>query len=216
MSDQPEKPNPMDNDVFVAALVGPSARADGTGHRGHRCTATNRAGERCKRFAIIGGFVCVMHGGGAAQVRQAARQRLLALVDPAIDALLRALESGDPCATCGRQDDMGIVIRAAQLVLDRVGLGPAISVTADVNVTARAEPVTPQATVMRALGVAVESLEFGGVDPKYITHEEREQLRSIFAAAKKRVDDEARVKEARRALAEAADVPVELPPGFYD
>lgn len=46
-------------------------------HAAQRCTATSRqAGRRCKRHAIPGGMVCVMHGGTAPQVAAAARQRL--------------------------------------------------------------------------------------------------------------------------------------------
>lgn len=43
-----------------------------------RCTATAKgSGSRCKRLAIPGGSVCVKHGGGAPQVREAAQVRLL-------------------------------------------------------------------------------------------------------------------------------------------
>jgi hypothetical protein len=52
-----------------------------------RCAARNRAGNRCGKRPIPGGTVCRLHGGGAPQVAKAARARLAALVDPAIDAL---------------------------------------------------------------------------------------------------------------------------------
>jgi hypothetical protein len=42
-----------------------------------------RDGEPCGCFAIIGGTICRVHGGGAPQVRQAANRRLQ-------DAQLRA------------------------------------------------------------------------------------------------------------------------------
>ncbi len=53
----------------------------GAGHRsppsGRRCRATSkRSGERCRRLAIPGGAVCVMHGGAAPQVAAAAQRRL--------------------------------------------------------------------------------------------------------------------------------------------
>jgi hypothetical protein len=93
--------------------------------RGRRCTAISRStGERCARAPIVGGFVCSMHGGRAPQVRESARKRLLALVDPAIDGLLRAMEARGTCSKCGRSDDMSVVVRAAQVVLDRTGHGP--------------------------------------------------------------------------------------------
>jgi len=72
-----------------------------------------------------------LHGGGIPAVRKSARERLLAMVDPAFDALLRALGSGGPpCALCGRADSDRdpVVIRAAQIVLDRAGFHPSITV----------------------------------------------------------------------------------------
>lgn len=40
-----------------------------------RCKAKARSGERCKRSAIPGGFVCVMHGGASPAARAAADRR---------------------------------------------------------------------------------------------------------------------------------------------
>ncbi len=40
-----------------------------------RCRATNRAGQTCGNFAMLGGRVCHAHGGRAPQVRSAARRR---------------------------------------------------------------------------------------------------------------------------------------------
>jgi hypothetical protein len=55
---------------------------------GPRCTATSKqSGVRCKRRPIPGGTVCVMHGGKAPQVQEAAMARLMKLQHPAIDAL---------------------------------------------------------------------------------------------------------------------------------
>lgn len=100
-------------------------------HSGRQCTATSKqSGERCKRAPIVGGFVCEMHGGKAPEVRKSARERLLAMVDPALDALLRALKTGPPCEHCGRSDaDRDpAVLRAVQLVLDRAGYHPTLTV----------------------------------------------------------------------------------------
>ena len=115
-----DKVNPMEQDP-----IGRTGR-EALGLTRDRCTATNRAGERCGRPPIRGGFVCALHGGRAPQVRRSARERLLAMVDPAIDALLRALKSGPACEVCGRSDaDRDpVTVKAAQLVLDRVGMGP--------------------------------------------------------------------------------------------
>jgi hypothetical protein len=95
-----------------------------------RCTATNRAGERCQRQPIPGGDVCVMHGGAAPQVQQSAKARLLAGADLAIDYLLKMLEPREPCERCGRSDlDRDpVVVRACQLVLDRAGFHPTLTV----------------------------------------------------------------------------------------
>lgn len=79
-----------------------------------QCTATARSGKRCRLSPIPGGTVCRMHGGGAPQVKKTARQRLDALVEPAIAGLGKALESGDVHA----------VIKASRIVLDRCGFHP--------------------------------------------------------------------------------------------
>ena len=56
--------------------------------------------------------MCVMHGGKAPQVQLAAKARIAALVDPAIDALQRALD----------HKDINAAVRAARDLLDRAGL----------------------------------------------------------------------------------------------
>jgi hypothetical protein len=70
----------------------------------------------CRRQAVAGGTVCQVHGGAAPQVKEAARVRLLALVDPALGTLARGVSSrrrGIPTAT---------EIAAARDILDRAGL----------------------------------------------------------------------------------------------
>ncbi|MDE0830495.1 MAG: hypothetical protein OSB03_14960 [Vicinamibacterales bacterium] len=58
-----------------------------------QCTATSKqAKRRCRQPAIRGGTVCRFHGGAAPQVKLAAKDRIAGLVDPALDALQRALE----------------------------------------------------------------------------------------------------------------------------
>lgn len=78
-----------------------------------RCTAhrSNGSGERCKLAAINGSNVCRIHGGSAPQVKAKAQERLLAMVDPALDGLMRALRSNDHKA----------IVNAARAVLDRAG-----------------------------------------------------------------------------------------------
>jgi len=60
-----------------------------------RCTATNRQGHRCGKWAILGGNVCRNHGGAAPQVMLKAKERLAAMVPKAmrvLDALLGRAE----------------------------------------------------------------------------------------------------------------------------
>lgn len=86
-----------------------------------RCTATNRKGERCGRAAILGGFVCSQHGGNAPQTRRRARERLLSVVEEAIESLVDAMRSGQHA----------VVVKAAQLILDRAGFHPSLTLKLD-------------------------------------------------------------------------------------
>lgn len=79
-----------------------------------QCVAHNRQGERCRRSAMLGQQICAMHGGKAPDALRVAKHRLLALVEPALDGLLLALES----------KDLPAIIAAARIVLDRAGFGP--------------------------------------------------------------------------------------------
>jgi hypothetical protein len=58
--------------------------------------------------------VCPMHGGSAPQVREAARHRLLALVDPALSVIEGNLK--------GRTKNPQVAQRAAEDILDRAGV----------------------------------------------------------------------------------------------
>jgi hypothetical protein len=97
-----------------------------------RCTGTNRRGERCWRHSVPGTVppICVSHGAAAPQVLKSAKQRLLAGADLAIDYLLNLLTPRPPCEHCGRSDaDRDpVVVRACQLVLDRSGFHPSLTV----------------------------------------------------------------------------------------
>ena len=92
-----------------------------------QCTGTSRNGERCRRNAIPGGSVCVMHGGSIPSVRAAARTRLLAMVEPVLGVFEEIVTSwrDTQCEVCGQPTtDPTSVIRVGQLVLDRAGFGP--------------------------------------------------------------------------------------------
>ncbi len=80
-----------------------------------RCTAKISDGtRRCKKTPMLGQRVCRSHGGASPQARRSARQRLMELAEPAVEALRVALES----------DDIRAIIRAAVVVLDRTGHHP--------------------------------------------------------------------------------------------
>ena len=60
---------------------------------GDRCSAMSKQRhDRCKQPAIPGGTVCRYHGGAAPQVERAARERLLAYQNRAIDRLFQLVE----------------------------------------------------------------------------------------------------------------------------
>jgi len=124
-------------------FLSPHARTVLLGDR--RCTATNRDGTRCGRASALGQFVCDKHGAKTPASLQAGRERLLMLAEPALDALLRALKTGPPCEHCGRSDaDRDpVVVRAAQIVLDRAGFGP--------SATMHVEPIEPVTEVRRTI-----------------------------------------------------------------
>lgn len=77
-----------------------------------KCHAhSSRTGEPCQRWAMKGQRVCATHGGRAPAAKRSARERLEALVEPAIEALALAIRSGNT------RD----IITAAKAVLDRSG-----------------------------------------------------------------------------------------------
>jgi hypothetical protein len=63
----------------------------------------------------------VMHGGATMGAQMAARRRLLALVDPSLEALEQALQCGE----------WPTVARVALGLLDRAGFGPTASLRID-------------------------------------------------------------------------------------
>lgn len=75
-----------------------------------RCKAKSKqSGKQCAQAPIPGGEVCRFHGGAAPQVIAKARERLAALVDPAIDQLAKLLTT--------RKSD--VALKAVKDVLDR-------------------------------------------------------------------------------------------------
>jgi hypothetical protein len=96
-----------------------------------RCTATNRAGQRCGRAAAPFQFVCDKHGAKSPLAQQGAKARMAMLVEPATEVLFRATRNAPPCPHCGRSDaDRDpAAIRAAIAILDRTGFGPSAKLT---------------------------------------------------------------------------------------
>jgi hypothetical protein len=102
----------------------PSKRGRANGQKGPHeyvpreriCRATSKqTGLPCKRIAIPGGHVCVFHGGKSPQVKHAAKERLNALVDPAITELTRLMSESD-------LDPVRLAV--AKDILDRTGFKP--------------------------------------------------------------------------------------------
>jgi hypothetical protein len=97
-----------------------------------QCTAVaKQTGERCQRQPVPGAEVCVVHGGAAPQVQAVAKRRLLALVEPVLDVFEEVVNAWrrTTCATCGfPTGDVAPVIRVGQLVLDRSGFHPTLTV----------------------------------------------------------------------------------------
>src|SRR5580692_7897949 len=77
-----------------------------------QCTAkSKRSGKQCTRHAILGGNVCIMHGGAAPQVKQSAALRLQALVPRAFGVIEDNMKD--------RDKNPAVAQRAAEDVLDR-------------------------------------------------------------------------------------------------
>lgn len=92
-----------------------------------RCTAKSKTtGKQCRNTPIPGGTVCVSHGGSIPAVKAAAQRKMIALIDPALAVLYRAM------VEC---DEWPSRIRAALGVLDRAGMGVASTLTLDTEKT---------------------------------------------------------------------------------
>ncbi|MCR4375902.1 MAG: hypothetical protein NUW22_13745 [Acidobacteria bacterium] len=80
------------------------------------CAATSKqTGKPCGSTPPVGWTVCKWHGGRAPQVVRSARERLDALVDPAIVQLTKLIDSADTDS---------VKLAAIRDVLDRAGYKP--------------------------------------------------------------------------------------------
>lgn len=90
------------------------------------CSARRSNGDPCGNYAIKGSTVCLHHGGAAGQTRLAAAQRMVEMRLKAIGVVDGMLD--DPAL------DPAIRLRAAQIVLDRSGMGPTSKIEHEVEV----------------------------------------------------------------------------------
>ncbi|MHA4950577.1 hypothetical protein ACX27O_24935 [Micromonospora sp. SD19] len=108
-----------------------------------RCHAhSSQTADPCRRWPVPGGGVCLSHGGSAAHARKAAALRLLALADPAIDALAKVVKDTP------KDSDR---TRAATAILDRAGLGPSSKVEVEAK---RWEDVIEEVSIVNEPGDA--------------------------------------------------------------
>lgn len=159
--------NYVDAKTLLASVEGatPEQLASvGVGPDGRRhCTAKSKAtGKPCKMAPVPGLTVCSFHGGAGEGAREAAQRRLLALVEPALETLFKALglhcdyyflddpnatvpltASGKPadpgfrvviCREHGREcPEWPVRVNAAKALMDRAGFGPKQTVAVEDN-----------------------------------------------------------------------------------
>jgi hypothetical protein len=122
-------------------------------------------GDPCGRQVRPGFTRCNLHGGNAPSARIKAEQLMAQARMPAIEALYSIIDQFEknPCGACGYpigdSDEKRMVIKAAQTVLDRAGMGP----HSTVSMTAQTD---------------------GDIDPALLTTDERGELLMHLAAIK--------------------------------
>lgn len=109
------------------------------------CSARRSNGDPCGNYAIKGSTVCLHHGGAAGQTRLAASQRMVEMRLKAIGVVDGMLD--DPAL------DPAIRLRAAQIVLDRSGMGPTSKIDHEVEVKPY-EQILKDGAVVRDVVVA--------------------------------------------------------------
>lgn len=91
-----------------------------------KCSGTTNAGNPCQRYAIHGGTVCYRHGGNLKNVQAAAKERIKALVNPALAELEKIISKQN----VSDSDKL----RAIVVVLDRTGFHSKTELSAEVEV----------------------------------------------------------------------------------
>lgn len=96
-----------------------------------QCQGLSRTtGLPCKRQASVGMDYCQLHGGANPASKIKAEQMLAQARLPACEALYTIIEQhqSKPCGTCGfpsgDPQELKIILRACQVILDRSGMGP--------------------------------------------------------------------------------------------
>lgn len=78
-----------------------------------QCHAKSKQSQQqCRRPAILGGYVCHIHGGKTPSAVMSAEQRIRDLVVPALERITR---------TIGDDDNPHLALAAARDILDRAG-----------------------------------------------------------------------------------------------
>ena len=96
-------------------MVEPHGSNDPIGMKALQCKATAKSsGKRCKKYAILGGTVCMKHGGAAPQVRRKAQQRIEAAGITPERTMLEIARIAYQDARWFRDED-GILIPVAEL-----------------------------------------------------------------------------------------------------
>ena len=105
-----------------------------------RCHGTNREGNRCGRWSLRGAQHCVKHGGQLPNYRdhsqavvESARLELMNMADQAVDVV------NDLLIRPGVQDQ--IRLKAAETVLNRVGLKEAEQINVEVTHKSNADDI---------------------------------------------------------------------------
>lgn len=119
-------------------IIAASRTQEALGLSRQRCTSKAKStGGPCTRWAILGGFVCPVHGGSTPVVKEAAKNRLMEIADPAIYGLRmvvvdlnaeweRAVGLDDAARVAHLMSLAPSLVRAATAVLDRAGFSPAM------------------------------------------------------------------------------------------
>jgi len=98
-----------------------------------QCHAKSKQSQQqCRRPAILGGFVCHIHGGKTPIAILSAEERIRALVDPSLDRIQK---------TIADDDNPQLALAAARDILDRAGYKATEKIQQDGRVTLEIELV---------------------------------------------------------------------------